>query len=81
MLLRMQDFDDDGESAAGSRLCKLLQIKDVTNVLVLSWLSRVNIKMATPLTRALCRWWFPDGLEVSTSALPGFTFSHLLTLC
>ena len=30
----MQDHDDDGESAAGSRLLHLLQIMDVTNVVV-----------------------------------------------
>ena len=30
-------------------------------------------RSANPLTRALCRWLFPGGLEVSTSALPGFT--------
>ncbi|RKP35695.1 hypothetical protein BJ085DRAFT_6419, partial [Dimargaris cristalligena] len=30
----LQDYDDDGESAAGGRLLHLLQLLDVTNVVV-----------------------------------------------
>lgn len=33
-MLRLQDFDDDGESAAGSRLLKLLTIVGAENVIV-----------------------------------------------
>ncbi|XP_053208859.1 protein IMPACT-B-like [Panonychus citri] len=41
----IQDFDDDGETAAGARLLHLLQILDVKNVLVVvsRWYGGVNL--------------------------------------
>ncbi len=60
-MVRWQDYDDDGETAAGGRLLHLLQVVDARNVVSTCSISCLLILLVVRVTEA--GWWALDDLS------------------